>query len=418
MKTLVRFFLPLTVLSFILPFSFGQEKSDYATLKRFEERSKNISQLTNQAQTVQECAEVSASINELEKEFLADREFLDKALYPDKFDERILKARVQLRIIQDKIGVIESQVARITQLETQVRELSTQVDKLTGENQQLLGDLKTVRSGVMSGSAMVDSLQKVIGKLQENIRQRDQMIFALVDSMFLQYDKDVSALKETEKTHLTGKVERSNVLTNVKRAIQDNLTFLESTQLTGSDLSKMVQEQQKFSNQWKGIGPKLAAIYLSAKNRKKDLEQIDMMLQSWSAKVDTAFWRAANALFTDNKVPVKPFENGGQFVENLVGYMNEEISNPKKESDETRFKRFTEFEEKIWKNEVGNVWIPMMAEQGKITEQQKKDLSGKLEEWRSSASPPSFALYAAIFILIVALLAALFVRMRRSKADG
>ncbi|MGB2868680.1 MAG: hypothetical protein WBD36_09525 [Bacteroidota bacterium] len=415
MKTLMRVFLPLTILSVVLSTSSGQEKSDYATVQRFESRAKKVAQMTNEAQTVQECAEVAATINELEKDFQADRELLDKSLYPDKFDDRILKARVQLRIIQEKIGVIESQVQRITALETQVRELSSQVEKLSGENQQLLGDLKSVRSGVMAGSAMIDSLQKVIGKLQENIRQRDEMIFALVDSMFLQYDKDVSALKETEKSHLTGKVERSNVLTNVKRAIQDNLTFVESTQLTGSDLSKMVKEQQKFSAQWKGIGPKLAAIYISKKDRKKDLDQIDMMLQTWSAKVDTAFWRAANALFKDNNVPVKPFENGGQFVDHLLGYMNEEISNPKKESDETRFKRFTEFEEKIWKNEVGNVWIPMMAEQGKVTEQQKKDLSAKLEEWRSSASPPSFALYAAIFILIVALLAALFVRMRRSK---
>ncbi len=423
MKTLIRVVIvPVLLLIGLSIEAAAQKRSDYAIVNEFESRYKDILKSINQVKTVQECADVSTSIDELEKSTVENRDLLDKAMFPDKFDERILKARVQLRLFQEKLGIIESQVVHIAELETKVRELSAMVEKLSGENAALLNDVKRLDENVRTVSkgdlSMIDSLKSVITKLQSNLRDRDNMIFALVDSLFLQYDKDVSGLKDIEKQRIVVKVDKNNVLSNVKKSIQDNIAFLDATQLTGSDLSKVLKEQRKFSSQWKGLGAKLAQLYLGGKQRTSELAQVDTLLVRWEGKTSVALWKAFNAAFKQNGVVVKEFATGQEFFTNVTAMLDAEIQNPTKEGGDARYKRYTNFEEKIWKSDVGTVWIPMLAEQGKITDAQKKEIESKVDKWRSTVSPPSIALYVAIFLLIVVLLAGLYVRNKKGKTQA
>ncbi len=317
----------------------GQERSDFQIVKGFQAEYKDILKRAQEAQTVQECAEVSVMIDELVKEYSADKELLNKALYGEKFDERVDLARIQLKRNQEKLGLIESQVVHIAELEKKVRELSGQVDQLTTENAALAGDVERLGKNVRAMSTgaavdaalnakMIDSLKGAIAKLQTNLRERDKLIFALVDSLFMQYDKNVASMNEVEKSGVLAKVERNNVLTNVKKTIADNLQFLNATDLTGSDLGTMIREQQKFSTQWKAFGPKLASIYSSAKNKKNELALIDTLMRTWEEKANGAFWRQLNAELAKGGVQVSPVFSGERFVQELGGYMNSNRRTP------------------------------------------------------------------------------------------
>jgi hypothetical protein len=419
MKTLIYLMLSILV---IATTASSQAKSDYATVKKFQTLTKSITKATEEAKTVQECAAVAASIDELDLEFKDDKALLDKSLYPDDYAKTFDLIKGRLMIRQKDLGVIESQMVRITELETQVRELSGQVEKLTGENTQLMGDLDRMKGNIekMGGMAvananMVDSLQSVIRKLQKQLKDRDQLIFALVDSLFLQYDKNVADMKDIEKQGLAVKLERHGVFGNMKRSLEDNIKFLETTSLKGSDLVKIVQQQQHFQSQWKGLGPKLAAVYASGKKKGNEAAAIDTLLSQWSSKVNDASWRSLNLMFKENGITLKEFTNGQDFSTNFVAFMDDQIQNPNKVTDDVRLKLFTNFDEKLWKADLGVSWVPALAEVGKITEAQKNEITEKVEQWRSAVTPGATWLTYLLIILGVALVVLIAMRFLRKE---
>ncbi len=395
----------------------GQERSDFQTVKAFEAETKAIAKSIDEVQTVQECADVSLAIDRIAEEFAPSKELLDKALYGEKFDERLARLRVQLKLAQDKLGIIESQVTRIAELEEQVRVLSGEVERLSGENTRLMGDVERLSGNIKSlgesnasTGALVDSLRKVIGQLQKGIKERDQMIFALVDSLFQQYVKPVDQLADTEKRGLALRMDRNNIVTGVKSSIENNLRFLERAELKGGDLAAVLQEHQRFSSQWKGLGPKLASIYLSNKQKAKELAAVDTLLAAWSAKANDAYWRGVNAAFSSKQIPVKPIASGNDLVSNLAAYVNEHMA-AEGAADE-KAKEFQKFDG-VWQSEMVNGWLPLMESRGDLSADQRKLVEAKVQEWRESFEGTSPFTYALLFIVIVAILAALYVRMKK-----
>jgi hypothetical protein len=395
----------------------AQERSDFQTVKAFESQTKAVAAAIDAVQTVQECADVAVTIDSIQEEFAPSKDLLDKALYGEKFEERLARLRFQLKLAQDKLGIIETQVTRIAELEEQVRVLSGEVERLSGENLKLMGDVERLSGNIKSlgesnaaTGALVDSLRKVIGQLQKGIKERDQMIFALVDSLFQQYAKPVDQLADTEKRGLALRMDRNNIVTGVKTSIENNLKFLERAELKGGDLAAILQEHQRFSSQWKGLGPKLASIYLTNKQKAKELAAVDTLLSAWSAKANDAYWRGLNAAFASKQIPVKPIASGNDLVSNVAAYINAqmEVEAP---ADEKR-KAYDAFDG-VWQAEFVNGWLPLMESRGDLSPEQRKLVQAKVDEWRDSFEGTSPFTYALLFVVVVAILAALYVKMKK-----
>jgi uncharacterized coiled-coil DUF342 family protein len=411
------------ILTLMVVVSLPAQHSDRAIVDKFEKTVKELNRIVDSAKAVQDCADISASVAELEKEFDQHKELLDKALYPDDYAKTIMNLKGHLMVRQKDIGVIEIQLVRISELETQVRELSGKIDKLSADNERLMNDAKnlnataaSMQATVTSNKALFDSLNQVIGKLRQNLKERDDLIFSLLDSLFMQYDKSVTSMNDVEKSGVYGKLERRNVLTNIKKSISDNLAFLESTTLTPADFAQIAKQHQKFSSQWKGIGPKLASIYLTGKQKKNEVAMIDTMLATWSTKVDQSTWKALAALLSKNGVELKPFANGNEFSNALIAFVDNEISNPKKEADDVRLKRFNTFNDGAWNTDLKTTWLPVMAESGKITKEQKETIEKKVEAWHGAVTPVSWLTYLLIILLIILVVWALMRYTRKSPA--
>ena len=186
----------------------AQDRSDSEVKRDFEKEYKSILKSINNAGTTEEIAAIGAKVTTLETAYKSHRDFLNKALYPDDFDASIEKLKAQFAYSEQKIKAIGESAARIAELETQVTTLTEQVNKLSGENTALLAQLKEAK-------AERDSLKKVVSTLRDNIAKRDKAIFSLVDSLFMQYDKNVQPTGDVQKSQ-QAKLERSNVLSNVK----------------------------------------------------------------------------------------------------------------------------------------------------------------------------------------------------------
>jgi hypothetical protein len=406
----------------VLVFMFGffaaataQPRSDFETVKTFQTKYKAIKEAIRAAKTVQDCAEISANIAELQTEFAADTSLLNRSLYPDKYDDMIDNARVDLRLTQDKLGLIENQVVRIADLETQVRVLSAKVDSLANENTKLLASLDVLSKAVTKNTKTIDSLNHIIGMLRQGLRARDAAIFAMVDSMFMQYDKNVQGLPEQQKGMLVRKVESRNIVGNILQAAQQNTRFLESTQLTGKDLLAMVKEQKQFSSYWKGVGPKLAAVYVAARERGKQIAAIDTAISVWGRKADSSLWAGLNQEFASKQIPVQSFGNADEFVANLGRYLDSQggdVNAPKAD----RADKLRHFLDDAWNPSLNTQWLPMLVDQGIVTKDQQAQLNAKLAAWQTAVSTSHTVMYIAI-IAVLALLVLIFVVMRRKKQN-
>ncbi|RPI01468.1 MAG: hypothetical protein EHM64_15660 [Ignavibacteriae bacterium] len=274
-----------------------------------------------------------------------------------------------------------------------------------------MGTIKTLtesfaltKEAAAKDQAAIDSLTSLVSKLRQNLSARDNLIFALVDSLFLQYDKNVASMNDIEKQGISGKFERQNVLSNIKKSIADNLQFLESTNLAPNDYAEIARHHQQFASQWKGLGPKLANIYLSGKKKKNEVALIDSMLSTWSAKVDISTWKALGSLMSKGGVQLKPFSNGDEFTANFSEFVRNEISNANQELEDVRAKRYNTFNDMVWKTDINPVWLPVLVESGKITASQKMEIEKQFDLWHSAVTPVSPYLYGLIALVIVIVL--------------
>ena len=414
MKTIRQTSIVAAMVLAVCAISFAQEQSDYEIAQSFTKQYKALSKAIETAQTVQECAAISVDIDALEKGFAPHKALLDKTLYPDDFQKKMEMVHGQLAYAQTKLGIIQDAVAKIAALEIQVKELSAQVEKLSNENGSLLKEIQALRASKAQDQKAVDSLNALVTRLQSNIRDRDKMIFAMVDSIFMQYDKNVDALKDVEKQKVASHFERNNVIDNVKKSIVDNVLFLESTALSGKDLSALIGEQKKFASQWKGLGPKLAGIYVAQKNRAKELTTIDTMLAAWGTKVDAALWKSLNELFTKHNLTVRPFNTGNDFVANVIGFADEEMQNANQRTEAVRFQVYSVFVDSVWNADITTTWMPLLRDNSMVTEAQFGQMKTKLDAWRSAVEPPRTTLYIIIAAVVLVILLLLYRRMKKA----
>ncbi len=392
--------------------AYAQPKSDFEIVKSFQAKYKTIREAIREAKTVQDCASINADIDELQKEYAADTTLLNKALYPDKYDDEINNARIDLHLAQDRLGIIESQVARITDLETQIRTLSDRVDSLSKANDKLMASLNVVTKAMEKNRNMVVSLKKIIDRLQMGIRERDAAIFAMVDSLFMQYGNKIESLPEQQRNVLTERLARHNVVSQIRRAAEQNLTFLEKTQLNGEDLVQTIKEQKKFSSYWKGLGPQLSRLYINKRDRERQIAAIDTVVARWGREANSVLWSRLYKEFTDYNVPVDSFSDADEFVASMVKYFNTQGGNLEAPASE-RVSRLNYFLNKVWNPSVGSKWLPMLTSEGVITKGQATLIHEKLSAWESGPKPSYVLLYAVIILVFIIIV--IFFMWRRRK---
>ncbi|MBI4418505.1 MAG: hypothetical protein HY563_06990 [Ignavibacteriales bacterium] len=389
----------------------SQVRSDFEIVRSFEIESGAIVTAIEAATTTIEIVDVESRIVELDSAYREYRAMIDRALYPDGFAGRLVKLRGQLAYAKDKITIIETQYVRITELETQVRKLSQQVENLAGENARMLGEMR-----LLKGSEAFDSLNAVIIKLRQGLRQRDDLIFALVDSLFLQYDKDVAVMSDREKRSVAARLERRNVFSGIQQSIKDNVQFLDATELTGNDIVKLGDEHAAFVSKWRGLGKKLADVYAgTASKRAAELATIDTMISRWKSKLGGLYWRTLNNVFVKAAIPVRPFSNGQEFYTILTAYLDEEIRKARDEKDGQRYFRYEAFADSLWHPHIVPDWIPSMVKTGGLTQQHVDTIQEKVDEWEAIVSPPLTAVYIVIGIVMLVVVLYLYRRYMRTR---
>lgn len=392
-------------------------QSDLEIKQNFEKRQAELLKAAEAATTTDEIKKVQADIDAFEKDFTPHKAFLDKALYPDNFSKSLENLRGRVSYSARQTEAVETQTAKATELEGQVKSLTEQVDKLTSENSSILEQLHALEADQTKNRRQIEQLRGLVAKLQKNIADRDNMIFNLADSLFLQFDKPTMTPAEERQKMVA--FEKNNILSSVKRAISDNMTFLQSTTLSGEDVVKLKEEQRKFAGQWKGVGPRLAQIYLPAKEKARQVPQIDSLIAEWGRKADQVFWKSLNNEFSRYNLMVQPFNSGESFYQNVTRYIDSQTNNVDNKKDDERYATYQTFADTVWEKRIEPVWLPLLKREGIVTENQAGDIRAKMDVWKSKVKTTSslWIFLVAGAVILVAII--LIVNMnKRRKPDA
>lgn len=404
------------------------QQSDYAVKKSYEERYRAIADRIDSSASMQELDSLRNEIQKLETAYAGHETFLDKALYPVTFSESLHRLKTLQVLTYDRVYLIQTQGVKLSELEARMTSLSTRLDSLTSQRDQLFGELQESKKSMAS-------LREAVKRLTANLKAKDQLIFALVDSIFLPYGKDVHQVADVHKEAIEQKLEKANVVTRVYEIAADNVKFLEVTQLQGKDYTNLIEQYETFSGRWGGLKERMAAVSatsavvpsaqagkgtsktpvvtggakaagLATQTAATQAEHVDSVLAEWRSKLTSAFWSGLQKEFSAAGVGVAPFHDGPTFSASIRTY----VATLKAGTQDP-----APFVDIVWKQKIDKEWRDGLMKESMLG----KSEYAALDKLVSEVSKESIDLKLILYLLgVVVIIGGVWYFLFRKKAPA
>ena len=376
----------LTNLLFLLLFAISANvisaQSDYEITQNFKNAYKQTEDEIKAAQSLVECQKIASKIDSLQQAYSSHKDLLDKTLYPDNFAAVFEK-------LNKEVEVRKGDFTQIVDLTSQVGELKTKVQELNEESAALLNQIKDLQNSRNKDAATIASLQKLVASLKASIKERDDLVMAVVDSLMQQFVKNPFALNDADRKQIFAKVESNNLFFNIERTISDNIQFVKVTSLKPEDLAELKDQQKSFYKAWKQLGPKLAEVYMDKKDRALEIEQIDSRFKQWELRINGEIWNGVNKDFRQNRINLLAYNTGDEFTNSVSTFIDDEIKNVAVRRQKEAAETFDLFADSVWFAKTKPVWIPLLIDKGMLTTAQKDTIESRIARWKEVVEPAS-----------------------------
>jgi hypothetical protein len=382
-------------------------QSDYKIVKDFESKVDGIEQSIRNADSISVLNQVSLQIENLNNDYASHKELLDDALFPESLNSTIesLKNSMELR---------KKDFAQIETLHNAVANLNTQLDTLDKRNRELESKFALLET---QNKESIAKMEKMVSQLRIDLQRRDQIVMNMVDNLMPSTTKEGGELNSIEKQNLMSKAEKENILAHIKRAINDNIRFLEATQLYPVDLSKIKAQYEKFVQIWKNVGPELSTLYAEKGKEPTSLSEINQDFSEWNNKINEEAWSSINSEFAAHQIKLAPFTNGNEFTASVTSYAEDAINNSDKSAKTTNENIYKNFVDSTWNASIKFDWIPYLIDNKVLTKDQSDQMDVKIAAWNKVIFPVGFNwFYVIIAILTVAVVVLIFGIVKSRKA--
>jgi len=385
-------------------------QSDYEIVQNFKTKYQEIEKNIKDAASLNELNAVVAAIDHLKQEYAEHKDLLDKSLYPDNYDKSFESLNTAYLIRQSDFTTIEV-------LQTEVVVLEQQVDDLNKRNNQIIIMIDELETLKKKDKKTIAELENLIADLRNSLRQRDRLVVEMMDKLIHPIMREKATLSAEDRRIVRRIENKEDALQNVKVSLKDNIRFLEATSLNPADIKAIQEQQEKFSNTWKAIGPKLVDVYANKDNKADELKEIDSLFIQWYYKsVDQNVWKSIRNEFGARSIILKEFNHSDEFVHSVKLFIEDEIKNLGIKSDEASEKTYVSFTDSTWFSTIKPIWMLYLIEAGLFTVEQKNEIEASIEEWKNELYPSKLWLYIAIwFGVVIILLPAILILIRRRK---
>ncbi len=395
------------------------QTSDYAVKKNFEERYAFLQNRVDSAKTIAQLDTLKLQIDSLEAEFSPRAAFLDKALYPQSFAEEINVLRGRHILTYDRVYLLQTQGVRISELESRIALMETRIDSLTSQRDQLFVQLQEARRNVQN-------LRDAVRRLTANLSLKDKLIFALVDSIFLPYDKNLNQVSEMQREAIARKLEKANVVARVYEFANDNVKFLEVTQLQAKDFADLIDQYQQFKSNWDGLADKMNSVAASSEqvisttgtqptgrgsSAVKPIQippraQVDSVVAEWKKQLQATFWASLQKEFTDKQLTILPFTDAAGFSASIRAY----VEAVKQSGQDPRV-----FVEDVWRDRIDKEWRDALSKDSMLGKAEYAALDKLVSELSRDKFDMKFVVYILLVIAVVIALWWFFIRKPKAK---
>ncbi len=398
----------------VLMFSYQiKAQQDYEIVQNFKAKYHQLEDSIKTANSLTKLDTLQSEIDALRTEYQAHEELLNKSLYPNDFNS-------SMNNLENALNVRRGDYTQITSLQTQVSGFKIQIDSLNKKNVDLFNQIQTLQEETAANKITISKLKKSVDALMFSLHRRDRLVMTMLDSLLPPSVREHGKLTQNEKQNLYAKEKKNDVLKNVETAIDDNIKFLEMTNLTPGDLSSIKKQEEDFQKLWQGVGPEIVDVYTSRKKSAGELQNIEMKFARWNSAITQEAWNSIRHNFASYGINLSRFSDGQGFIATLNSYINDQIqsANLNKDQAEDTFKAFTD---SVWLKTVKPDWIPYLTENKMLSDTSVKSVDAKIAQWKSIVEPGGFnwlyIIVAVLIILIVILLVRSGSSMKKSKND-
>jgi hypothetical protein len=385
--------------------SVGQE-SDYDVKVNFEAACKTLKSAIDDAKTTMALDSLKSFVDSLEIEYSPRSKFLDKALYPETFAEKIANLKNLFQLTYDRVYLIQDQGIKIEELEGRIILLSARIDSLSTERNRLFAELQ-------ESKASLSKMREAIRKLTATLQARDRLIFALIDSIFLPYDKNLNQMTDVQRETIAAKLLKANAAARIYDIAADNVKFLEMTQLQPKDFANLIEQRELFTSKWNGLREKINAVSYSTEipavkmhdagkgkgsNPKTTapIQQthVDSILQDWDARLASLFWGTIYKDVTSSGAKVLPFTDGRSFSASIRAY----VDSAKAKGEDTK-----PFVNDVWKARIDKEWRDALSRESMLGKAEYAALDKYVSTLAEERLDLKLVFYVGIIVVLVAL---------------
>lgn len=408
-----KVFFEKTILSILLVVLFAFNfygQSDYEIVQSFKNRIPEIEIKIKDAISLEDLQNTSKEIEKLKNDFLIHKELLDRSLYPENFEKAIEN-------LNNLLVIRKGDFVQIEELQTEVVTLRSEIDALNKKNSELLNQIYSLEIQRKKDATTIARLQSLVTELRASLAQRDQLVYAIIDSLMPSIDVDTKTLTDTQKESLIAETESKSVLFLVKKSIRDNNRFLEVTTLKPQDIEEIKKQQDNFVSLWQKIGPKLTDIYAAKPEKSNELRQIDALFTNWKINLKREVWESIRDDFSIGGINLKRFNSGEDFTKTITDFVDEEIKSYGVKSKEESKRVFSVFTDSIWYKTINSDWMPYLVDNKMITDEQKNQIDQKISEWKDLVAP-SVSIWIYIIIITVLIIIIVFIILKLKKKSN
>ena len=389
---------------------FAVAQSDLEIVDNFKKEFSSIATTIKNATSLDDLKDISQRISSLKENYADHKELLDKSLYPDNYQSSIDKLSKDYLLRQGDFTTISV-------LQTEVSALNEQVEFLNQRNNELLSQVRSLEAQRDKDTKTIKKLNNLVAQLRKSIRERDELVLSMIDSLMPPTMRDQELLTAEDKNMIAKEEQEENIIENVKTTIKDNIRFMAVTSLKPDDLIAIREQQEDFSNKWKKVGVQLVEVYSEDDKKAEELKQIDELFDQWYAAVEKEAWNSINDEFSLNGIDLRSFNNGGEFTNSILMFIDDELKNLGVKSDEESKRVYAEFADSTWFASIQPVWMNYLIENKMLTDESKNKMESKIAEWKGALYPSNWWMYLIIAVIIVGGVVIFLLRKRNTKIE-
>ena len=409
--------------------------SDYEIIESFKKKQRSLLESVTAAQNLEQCIGLEGQIGALEAAYAQHRKLLADGLYPGNLDTAVAALREQLKKSSDRISLAEEskkdkaviQVfstkvkedgqkieeisrqneeykASLEKLTQEVNSLNARIKELSTENAWLAENIKVLKVAGKKDSESIAKLQALTEKLNANIRDRDELVMKMMDSLFGEYSK--AGLTDEQKKNLFVNIQGNDYVGKLITTLDENVKYSESALFSAQDMKAIRDEQKKLSDKWNEIKPYVAKLYPDEQARVRDVASVDSRVSDWKMRIDETTWKSIYHVFSEQNVDIGAFSNAGEFHTRVLAYIDQQMRNPSRDA-------YQAFRQKIWDTPIKDQWLPVISIE-ELSQQQRSEIEARISLWEKKVSA-IFLRWVLIGVAVVAVLAVLLVMVRRKK---